>query len=328
MGITAPVFWSKDHLEFLAYALKPLSWLYQGGDFIKQALTHTHRVDVPVVCVGNVTLGGSGKTPVVIDIVRILMREFSKSPHILSRGYARSAPKSNAPLRVLPSHTYSDAGDEPLLLARHAPTWISSNRVSSAHFAINAGADFLVMDDGFQNNALYKNINILVVDGHQKFGNGCIFPAGPLRTSITRGMEKADLVIMLNGDDAFYKYLQRYNRPIARAFFQSTHPVPPQPVMAFAGIGYPEKFKRHLINMGYDVVRFIPFPDHHAYTHDECKSLINESGARNIPLLTTEKDIIKWCMPENCPYSVGIELMYEHENDREHIRTIIRSHIS
>lgn len=324
MKLMAPSFWFQDSVSGIARCLTPLAWLYEKLDGLTQRATSTHPVEKPVICVGNLTLGGAGKTPVVMEVVRILKDELLISPHILTRGYKRKNHQNDQPVRVDTMHTPKDVGDEPYILSQYAPTWVSADRVASARCALSAGADVIVMDDGFQNQSLFKNMNIVVVDGHQKFGNGCVFPAGPLRTSIQSGLAKADIIVLIHGDDAFYDRLCAYQKPVVRCFFAATHPVPLGPVMAYAGIGYPLKFKHYLESMGYTVVQFVSYPDHHAYTHKDCMYLIHESQRLGVPVITTQKDAIKWILPHDSPHVINIQLSYHTTEDHSMMRDYVR----
>lgn len=326
MMLRPPDFWYQDHVSWAARLLTPLAWLYEGADHLKQSLTRTTRISVPVICVGNMTLGGAGKTPVVMDIVRRLHTTYHKNPHILTRGYGRTR-SDKAPLCVHAHHTPKDVGDEPFLLGTLGPTWVGADRVASAHCAVQSGADVVVMDDGLQNQSLYKDLTIVVVDGAQKCGNGKIFPAGPLRTSMRQGLSKADLVLLIHGSDAYAHELSLYGKPVVRGMFEPTLPIPPQPVMAFAGIGYPHKFKQYLCDLGFDVVAFQEYPDHHNYTLRDCEVLLERSLALGVPLITTQKDSVKWCMPEYSPHVVTIQLDYQSAHDvslvEDHVRMCI-----
>ena len=174
MRLKPPAFWSKN--SFLSKVLSPLSSVVTLAGWLRQNYTTPHRVSVPVICVGHVTIGGSGKTPLVITLARLL-KQMGYKPHVLSRGYGAKLKK---PLLVNPKvHHATKVGDEPLLLAKAASTWVFPDRRVSAELAIKEGATILLMDDGFQNPKLYKDIHLLVVDGKQGFGNAKVLPAGP-----------------------------------------------------------------------------------------------------------------------------------------------------
>lgn len=283
MFFLAPKFWQQNNM--LSRALQPAAWGYECISLWHGKRTKTHKVSVPVICVGNLVMGGAGKTPTVLALVDIL-KKMGHVPHILSRGYGAVIKDS---IRVDPKkHTYLQVGDEALLLAEKAPTWAGQDRVLSAKLAISHGASVIVMDDGLQNNSLHKDLSLLVVDTLQGFGNGRVFPAGPLRESPQRGVQKSSMTIAI-GDGILPKGI-----PCAtRAFMRAIDDVQPRPIIAFAGLGYPEKFNRTLQDYGFDVKRFIPFPDHHPYTIPELERLLKIAARRKIDLMTTAKDHLR-----------------------------------
>ncbi len=188
----APDYWNDPPRP----SLRLLSLLYAGGMWARFALTSPLKLSVPVICIGNVVAGGAGKTPVVIAFAEYLKQQ-GHVPHILTRGYGGSG---SHPMQVTPQHTAAEVGDEALLLARHAPCWVDANRRRSAKLAIRAGANILLMDDGFQNPALEKDISILVIDGGYGFGNGAVLPAGPLRELPTAAYRRAQGIVMTGRD--------------------------------------------------------------------------------------------------------------------------------
>ena len=283
MFFLAPKFWRQNSM--LSRVLQPAAWGYECISLWHGKRTKTHKVSVPVICVGNLVMGGAGKTPTVLALVDVL-KKMDHVPHILSRGYGAVIKDS---IRVDPKkHTYLQVGDEALLLAEKAPTWAGQDRVLSAKLAISHGASVIIMDDGLQNNSLYKDLSLLVVDTLQGFGNGRVFPAGPLRESPQRGVQKSSMTIAI-GDGVLPKGI-----PCAtRAYMRAIDEVQPRPIIAFAGLGYPEKFNRTLQDYGFDVKRFIPFPDHHPYTIPELERLLKMAERRKIDLITTAKDFLR-----------------------------------
>lgn len=287
MFFLEPKFWQNDNIY--SRLLTPAAWSYKriGAWMYNRVLAQ--KLYVPVICVGNLVMGGAGKTPTVIALVDIL-REVGHKPHILSRGYGAVVKES---ILVDPKyHNYLHVGDEALLLAEKAPTWAGSNRLLSAQRAIKHGATIILMDDGLQNNTIHKDCAILVVDTLQGFGNGRVFPAGPLRESPKSGVKKADLILAV-GDGKLPKGI-----PFAiRAHIKADSLVEPKSVIAFAGLGYPEKFNKTLLSYGYDVKKFIPFPDHHPYTITELDKLVKLAKRRKLELITTAKDFLR--IPEH-----------------------------
>jgi tetraacyldisaccharide 4'-kinase len=242
------------------------------------------------VCVGNFVAGGAGKTPVALAIADWYLTK-GLSPHFLTRGYGG---RLVGPLQVdLQTHGAADVGDEALLLARKAPTWISRARPAGAKAAIASGADLVIMDDGFQNPGLYKDLSMVVVDGGYCIGNGRVIPAGPLREFLKDGLLRADAMVILGQNRAFELTA---NMPIIDASLvpDATSLLPDsRPIVAFAGIGRPQKFFNTLSEMGFEIAVAKTFLDHHPYSDREIsalKLLALENGAR---LVTTEKDFVR-----------------------------------
>ncbi len=283
-----PDFWSRPPARpgLTARLLSPLGFVY--GRVVKARLRRapTYRPDAPVICIGNLTLGGAGKTPVAIAILQRLTA-MRASPVALSRGYGGAAA---GPLKVEPDHRASEVGDEPLLLARHAPTIIAKDRAAGARAAMEAGAGVIVMDDGFQNPSLPKDLSIAVVDSETGFGNGRVFPAGPLREAAKDGLERADAVILMGRgpfDPGHPVTLRAQLRAPLAAVFDDRR------VVAFAGIGRPEKFYQSLQRAGADIIAVFSYPDHHAYSEDDIQRMKAVSRSRDAALATTEKDYVR-----------------------------------
>lgn len=287
----APDFW--QHRGPAALLLSPLGALYGLAGKARRCLSSSEDPGVPVICVGNLTAGGAGKTPLVLSLARRLTG-MSRTPHILSRGYGG---RLKGPVQVEPDrHDAYDAGDEPLLLARVAPTWIGADRAASASRAVEAGADVLLMDDGFQNPGLKKTLSILAIDGGYGFGNGFVIPAGPLREPIDTGLSRADAAVVI-GEDRTGTLSRIGNRvPTFGARIVPT-PAPEiagQRVFAFAGIGRPAKFFESLAEIGCTLTGVRSFPDHHFYTPDEIMQLCDAAQAAESVPVTTEKDLVRF----------------------------------
>jgi len=289
----APEFWYDDNAT--ARALIPPTYLWRAAGWVHRRLAQGSRVAVPVVCVGNLVVGGAGKTPLAIAIARHLASR-GRTPHFITRGYGGRA---RGPLRVDPAvHSARDVGDEPLLLAAVAPTWVARNRLKGAIAAMVAGADIVVMDDGFQNRSLVKDLSILAVDGGYGFGNARVLPAGPLREPLIGGLRRADAVVVIGTDG-------RGSRNRVRRFCQvyEAHLIPRENsavagkrVFAFAGIGRPAKFYATLRQMGCTVAETRDFPDHHRYAPDEIMRLCEAAVEQGAVPVTTEKDFVR--LPE------------------------------
>jgi tetraacyldisaccharide 4'-kinase len=284
-----PEFWSgHDHTARLAMAvLTPVSWAYGASVAWKRDHTWPHRPQAKVVCIGNLTAGGSGKTPVAIAFARALM-ERGRSPYILSRGYGG---RVRGPALVDPARdTFRDVGDEPLMLAAAAPVIVARDRKAGAVLADASGADAIVMDDGHQNFTLAKDLSIVVIDAESGFGNGRILPAGPLREPVAQGLARADAVVLVgNGTPD----LKGFAKPVLRVRLVPVDVLGLKgtSAVAFAGIGRPEKFFDTLRGLGADLVEARSFADHHAYSASEIARL--KAKARGIRLVTTEKDFVR-----------------------------------
>lgn len=285
-----PDFWKRnDRLSRLAVTLlSPAGGLYGVAVAWKAMNAKPWRAPVPVVCVGNLTAGGTGKTPVAIAVAHEL-RAHGRRPFFLTRGYGGQA---RGPLLVEPEHGADDVGDEALLLAAVGPTVVSRHRPSGARLAFARGADSIVMDDGHQNFSLAKNLSLVVVDAAEGFGNGRLLPAGPLRETVRAGLQRADAVILM-GDGEMP--LEGFSGPVLRARLEAVEgpALKGMRVVAFAGIGRPEKFFRTLRSLGTIVAAEMPFGDHHAYRKEEIAALKVRALAENALLVTTEKDFAR-----------------------------------
>lgn len=283
----APEFWTRPGL--VSDLLAPLGWAHAGLSAARRGVTQATQVSVPTICVGNLTAGGAGKTPVVLSLAAML-RDRGRVPHILSRGYGGSL---TGPLLVDPAqHSASKVGDEPLLLAEAAPTWIAADRVASARAAIAAGADLLLLDDGFQNPALHYDVALIVIDGGYGIGNGRVIPAGPLREPVARALGRADAVVMIGHREQALALgrlpaLAAHLEPLAAGDLKAAR------VVAFAGIGRPAKFFATLRDLGAAIAATREFPDHHPYAEAELAALAAEAQDKNASLVTTEKDWVR-----------------------------------
>ena len=279
----APEFWKRRGPA--ALLLAPLGAIYGASVAWKMRHARPHRSQARIVCIGNLTAGGSGKTPVALAIGARLQ---ARGRHVffLTRGYGGS---ERGPAQVQSSDDAGRMGDEALLLAQCAPTIVSRDRARGAAFAVAHGADTIVMDDGHQNFALAKDLSIVVTDGESGFGNGLMIPAGPLREGVAQGLARADAVIVMNGG---MPDLQSYKGPVLRArLVPQANTFDGQRVFAFAGIGRPEKFLTSLMETGAVVTGSHFFADHHAFKDGEIPALkARADGAR---LVTTEKDFVR-----------------------------------
>jgi tetraacyldisaccharide 4'-kinase len=287
----APEFWAHDALP--ARLLAPLGEAYGLAGRLRRRLVRPVRAGVPVICVGNLVAGGAGKTPVVMALAAHLIAA-GRRPHLLTRGYGGRPP---GPLRVDPArHDAATVGDEALLLAEVAPAWCACDRVAGARAAVAAGADLLIMDDGFQNPSLQQDLALLVVDGGFGFGNRRLLPAGPLRERIASGLARASAVVQLGDDEAGLDALLPGRMPRLRAGLRAGPDAPDlrgRRVVAFAGIGRPAKFFRSVVEAGALLVGRHAFADHHRYRRREVLALLAEAAAKEALCVTTAKDRVR-----------------------------------
>ena len=287
----APDFWSDNGP--LPALLAPLGAGYDLAGRLRRALVRPVAVPVPVVCVGNLVAGGAGKTPVALALLTALSARGHR-PHALTRGYGG---RSAGPLQVDPArHDFAQVGDEALLLARAAPTWVARDRVAGARATVAAGADSIVMDDGFQNPSLAKDLSLLVVDGAYGFGNARVMPAGPLRERIEAGLVRADAVVVLDPDAGGLAAQLGPRTQVLRARLAPSLKaarLAGRRVLAFAGIGRPQKFFTSLAALGAEVVEHRAFPDHHPYDRREIEALLARARDQDAVAVTTEKDAVR-----------------------------------
>lgn len=287
----APSFWYGDSAgaSTLGALLTPLSALYRLGAKIKNANTRPYSAHAKVVCVGNLTLGGTGKTPVAIALAERLNKRGLKTI-FLSRGYGG---RLQGPLVVRrDEHRADDVGDEPLLLARTSTTIVACDRAAGARMADEMGADIIVMDDGHQNSSLRKDLSLVVIDAEAGFGNGHVFPAGPLREPVGEGLARADAVILIGDGSPDYG---TFSGPVLHAHLApaETAALGGTKIVAFAGIGRPEKFLAMLDAMGAELCASRCFEDHHPYTAAELTELRVLAAKFEARLVTTEKDYVR-----------------------------------
>jgi len=302
MKLSTPRWWyirDSNHARVTRTLLKPASWLWAAVTARRIARAAPVDPGAPVISIGNLTVGGSGKTPVARETLRLL-RQSGVEAHALSRGYGG---RLEGPVRVdLSTHDAADVGDEPLMLAQDAPAWIARDRIAGARAAVDAGAEVLVLDDAHQNPALKKALSLLVVDGETRgdewpFGDGSVFPSGPMREPLKTGLARADAVVILlptdvqDADPELVAVFSPLSVFVAR--LEAAAPPPSGPQLGFAGIAKPWKVERSLIAAGCDLVEFVPFPDHAAYRPEDLRFLADRADLLNAGLVTTEKDWVR-----------------------------------
>ncbi|MEM9573479.1 MAG: tetraacyldisaccharide 4'-kinase [Pseudomonadota bacterium] len=292
-----PRFWSREvdpksreAAPVMRMLLSPLAWAY--AEVTRRKITGADSVSVSakVICVGNLTAGGTGKSPVVADLRDRIESKFGLRAATLSRGYKG---KLKGPLKVdLAQHTAADVGDEPLMLAATGESWIGADRAAAGKAMSEAGVDVIIMDDGHQNPRLAKDLTFIVVDSHAGFGNGFVIPKGPLREPVSAGLLRADAIIVM-GDGQEPAILHDSNLPLFRGAISAKHKPSANCYVGFAGIGRPEKFFDTLGQFGVDLRDSVPFPDHHVFSESDLRYLRRLAKDHGANLITTEKDYVR-----------------------------------
>lgn len=311
-----PAFWWRPR-SWLSLVLAPVAWIY-GAIAASRLRRQGKSAGVPVICVGNYTLGGAGKTPTVIALVKLLQAE-GERPFVLSRGYGGSIA---GPLLVdAAKHTAAETGDEPRLLAAVAPVVVSADRVAGARLAVEHGASVIVMDDGFQNPSLLKHLSVVVVDAAHGLGNGGVFPAGPLRAPLEAQLERTDALVVIGegaAADGVASTVARRGASVLRARLVADASdvacLAGKRVLAFAGIGDPDKFFATLRDCGIDVAAARSFADHHVYKEGELTALRAEARRDGLTLVTTAKDLARLGEAGAGVSALKVTLISENEN--------------
>jgi tetraacyldisaccharide 4'-kinase len=290
-----PAFWYRPP-SWMSLSLSPLAAVYgavAGYRLQRKGLA----AGIPVFCVGNYHTGGAGKTPTVLALVNLL-RGLGETPVVLSRGYGG---RLRGPVMVDSSrHLAADVGDEPLMLVRRVPVVVARERADGLALAKSQRASVIVMDDGFQNPAVAKDVSLIVIDAHRGIGNGRVFPAGPLRAPLPPQIDRTDVLIVIGeggAADAVVDTVAAQHKPVLRARLKPDDDVlsslRDRRVLAFAGIGDPDRFFRTLRANGVEVARECAFADHQPFTQSEIEPLLAEARRDVLPVVTTEKDLAR-----------------------------------
>ena len=287
----APAFWRGGGGTLLPLLLSPFGAV-AAGITARRVARPGWRAPVPVICCGNVTVGGAGKTTLALDLGRRLIARGHRV-HFLSRGYGG---RGRGVHRVGPADTSIETGDEPLLLTEVAPTWTGADRAASARAAIEAGAEVLVLDDGLQNPSLCKDLSLLVIDGDSGFGNGRVLPAGPLREPVAAGASRSHAAVLIGPDLTDAAADLPSGLPLLRARLvhgPEANALAGRRVLAFAGIASPDKFFTTLGEAGVVLAGRVGFPDHHPYTDAELHRLLAQAARLGAVPVTTRKDAVR-----------------------------------
>jgi tetraacyldisaccharide 4'-kinase len=308
--VRAPDFWRRDGASIWPLLLAPAAAAWGIGAWLRPRLARPIRLGVPVISVGNLVAGGAGKTPTVLALAQWLLAR-GLHPQLVSRGHGGS---EAGPLRVDPAcHDAAQAGDEALLLAEAAPTWIARDRMAAARAAVAAGAELLILDDGHQDPRLVKDLALVVVDGDYGMGNGRLIPAGPLREPAEAGLSRADAVVAIGAPAASIGGIAGFAGPVLEARLAPDDDalgLAGKSVLAFAGIGRPEKFFRTLRDLGAKIAGERAFADHHRYAPEEIMALVESAARSKAVLVTTAKD---WARlpPEARPMVTAVRVRLE-----------------
>ena len=294
--ISQPKFWKNRN--FVSDILFPLSFLYLFISSFKNYFEKKFKSKLTIICVGNLTIGGTGKTPTVIYIAELL-KNINYNVTILLKGYGGAL---KGPLRVTQKNKSSDVGDEALLHSRINETWISNIRSKGVQLieGVDKKNNLIIMDDGLQNNSVEKDVNIAVFDGKEGIGNGRVIPSGPMRENLKFGLKKIKFVLIIGEDKSNISNLIKLINNKIKIFYATYEPdikiikaFKNKKIIAFAGIGFPNKFYNLLKKIHFNVLETKDFPDHHIYKKNELNLLIQKSKLLNATLVTTEKDYVK-----------------------------------
>jgi tetraacyldisaccharide 4'-kinase len=294
MPLEAPFWWYRRK-SALGSALAPLGRLYGRIAEKRYGEVEPYCSRLPVICIGNFTAGGGGKTPTAIAVAGLL-KEIGAKPAFLTRGYGGT---SKGPVPVKPGRSAEEVGDEPLLLAEVAPTMVSADRPEGAKAIEATDATVIVMDDGFQNPSLAKDLSLVVVDGGAGIGNGLIIPAGPLRAPLDAQIARASALIVIGDEERVAKLVEAFAaqaKPVVKARMvprQDRRWLSVLPAIGFAGIARPSKFFATLRNEGARLIDTRAYPDHYRYSERQARSLLKEAKDYNAMLVTTEKDYVR-----------------------------------
>jgi tetraacyldisaccharide 4'-kinase len=324
-----PAFWYRPRSP-KSHLLSPLGALY-GAITARRMARQGFDAGIPVLCVGNYHVGGAGKTPTVLALTKLL-RELGETPVVLSRGYGG---RLHGPVMVdRERHTAADIGDEPLMMVRDVPVAVARDRLDGVALAKSQGATVILMDDGFQNPVLLKDASLIVIDSERGLGNGKVFPAGPLRAPLKGQLSRTDALVLI-GDghaaDHVAAEISARGKPVLRARLKPDAAAVAQlfgkRVLAFAGIGDPERFFRSLRASGIEVARTRPFADHHMFSRDELLALAADAQREQLILVTTEKDLARLRGRDDVPDGIVPFAVQLEFGDPVKLKQLISDHL-
>ena len=311
--LKTPKFWLEKNL--ISVALFPLSLIYFLIFFIIKIFSKPQKISKPIICVGNLIAGGSGKTPTAIALGKVI-KEMKVSFAYLSRGYMNDGAEFLM-LRKEDNNKANQVGDEPMMLLETAATFVAKDRLFGAKMIESMNKfQAIVLDDGMQNNRLKSDYNILVVDGKIGFGNGFMIPAGPMREPLCLGLKKADLVVLIGeASDELNKILNNKKIVKAKIFATNSQEFLGKKLIAFCGLAFPEKFFSLLKELGLEVLESYGFADHHNYKIHELEALYQKAKEQNAVLIATKKDWVKFpkVFQEKISY-LDVELKFENDD--------------
>lgn len=273
--------------RWYSYIFSPIGMLWYFLSILRKLLSKKYRSNTPIICIGNHLAGGAGKTPCTIALIHIL-KSMDKRVVCVSKGYGGKIREATIVNKLI--HSYTDVGDEPLLLANHSTTIISKNRISGIKMAESLNADVILLDDGYQNPTFHKDVSVLIVNADTPYNNKILFPIGPSREPLQSAIKRADIIVKIGEIDG----LAAIDKPIiSSAISAQIKCKPTKNYIAFAGIAYPNKFFNTAEESGFKLIKKIPFADHFSYSKKCLEDLFSDAKALQAKLLTTEKDLVR-----------------------------------
>lgn len=287
MKLLQPGFWYTKNI--FTYVLYPVSFLYFVFSNILKLFKYEKKVSVPVICVGNLVMGGSGKTHTCIAIRKLINKYFKKTT-VLTKGYRGYQKKSHL---VRSDDDFRKVGDDALIHSLYGPVCVSKNRVEGANYCIKHKANLIILDDGLQSKHIHKDLTLLIVDGKQKFGNKKLFPAGPLRELLYYGLNRYDAIILVDIKECEFRQEFQSKIPLFQAKKEICINKTKKNVFAFCGIGFPQNFFNSLKDKGLNIVDRKVFGDHHIYNNNEIEEILRIAKLKKLDIITTQKDYLR-----------------------------------